>query len=241
MSTFVLVHGGCHGAWCWHKTVPLLEAAGHRVVAPDLPGHGVDRTPIKGLTQHDYAAAVESILRSLDEPVVLVGHSLAGMTVALVAERCPDRVDTVVYVAATVLGGGRSMMTDPLQSRLFADLSPLFHTDEPNQAIIVPPQVATRLFYHDCSSADIALGLSLLTPEPLGAFATAIELTAERYGRVRRVGIMTRDDQLNPLPVQADMYAEDDMSDVLTLPTGHSPMLAAPELFADRLLEIAVS
>lgn len=32
MSAVVLAHGGCHGAWCWHKTVPLLEAAGHWVI-----------------------------------------------------------------------------------------------------------------------------------------------------------------------------------------------------------------
>ena len=45
MATFVLVHGAWHGAWCWDKVVPLLEAKGHTVVAPDLPGHGDDETP----------------------------------------------------------------------------------------------------------------------------------------------------------------------------------------------------
>ncbi|MFE9328691.1 alpha/beta fold hydrolase [Nocardia sp. NPDC052278] len=239
VSTFVLVHGGCHGAWCWHKTVPLLEAAGHRVLTPDLPGHGVDRTPIKGLTQHDYAAAVESVLRALDEPVVLVGHSLGGMTVALAAERCPERIETLVYVTGTVLGEGHSMMTDPAVSQLFNDLGPLLVNDEPNHAIIVPPEAATLLFYHDCNPADIALGLRLLTPEPWGAFATPIELTAERYGRVRRVGLLTRYDQLNRPEIQASTYATGNVSEVFTLPTGHSPMLAAPELFAERLLAIA--
>ena len=46
MSTFVLVHGGWNGGWCWEKVVPLLEETGHKVEAPDLPGLGDDRTPI---------------------------------------------------------------------------------------------------------------------------------------------------------------------------------------------------
>ena len=46
MGTFVLVHGAWHGAWCWYKVVPRLEQAGHRVIAPDLPSLGSDKTPI---------------------------------------------------------------------------------------------------------------------------------------------------------------------------------------------------
>ena len=45
LSTFVLIHGVWHGAWCWDKVAPLLEQAGHEVVRFDLPGHGEDRTP----------------------------------------------------------------------------------------------------------------------------------------------------------------------------------------------------
>jgi pimeloyl-ACP methyl ester carboxylesterase len=42
MSTYVLIHGSWHGAWCWHKIIPRLEAAGHKVIAPDMPRHGRD-------------------------------------------------------------------------------------------------------------------------------------------------------------------------------------------------------
>ena len=45
MSTFMLIHGAWHGAWCWYKVVPRLERLGHRVIAPDLAGLGRDKTP----------------------------------------------------------------------------------------------------------------------------------------------------------------------------------------------------
>src|SRR5882757_3365811 len=50
MSTFLLVHGAWHGAWCWYKSIPVLQRAGHKVLAPDLPSLGIDRTPITAVT-----------------------------------------------------------------------------------------------------------------------------------------------------------------------------------------------
>jgi pimeloyl-ACP methyl ester carboxylesterase len=50
MSTYVLIHGAWHGGWCWNKVVPLLQQAGHRILAPDLPGHGQDTTSLFAIT-----------------------------------------------------------------------------------------------------------------------------------------------------------------------------------------------
>ena len=42
MSTYLLIHGAWHGAWCWFKIIPYLENKGHKVITPNLPGHGID-------------------------------------------------------------------------------------------------------------------------------------------------------------------------------------------------------
>lgn len=75
MAALLLVHGSCHGAWCWREVIPALEALGHAARAIDLPAHGEDRTPAAAATLDGYAGA---ILAAIGAPVTLVAHSAAG-------------------------------------------------------------------------------------------------------------------------------------------------------------------
>ena len=85
MTTFALVHGGYHGAWCWEQLTPLLQEAGHGVVTMELPLE--DSTA----TFDTYADIVCAALDDCDDDIVLVGHSYAGNTIPLVAARRPLR------------------------------------------------------------------------------------------------------------------------------------------------------
>src|SRR5262245_45274855 len=110
MATYVLVHGPWHGGWCWERVAPLLRAAGHRVETPDLPGHGDDPTPPAEVGLRLYAEAIERVLVTLEEPAVLVGHGTSGAVVSEVAERCPERVALLVYLAGFLLQTGESVL-----------------------------------------------------------------------------------------------------------------------------------
>src|SRR5215472_11584097 len=109
MTTFVLVHGAWHGGWCWHKIVSRLEAAGHVAVAPDMIGHGIDRTPIENVTLHSLAEGVGAVVSRQRGPVVLVGHSFGGTIITEVGERMPEAIKVLVYLTAFVVPGGKSM------------------------------------------------------------------------------------------------------------------------------------
>ena len=74
MATFVLIHGACHGGWCWEKVVPILQARGHTAHAPDLPGLGKDHTPPAHVTLADNVEKISRLLDKIEEPAVLVGH-----------------------------------------------------------------------------------------------------------------------------------------------------------------------
>jgi alpha-beta hydrolase superfamily lysophospholipase len=59
---FLLVHGACHGAWCWDEVAGRLRARGHRVAALDLPGHGRRAAEVRRASVASYAAAVAEAL-----------------------------------------------------------------------------------------------------------------------------------------------------------------------------------
>lgn len=111
MTTFVLVHGGWHGAWCWRRLVPLLTAGGHEVHAPTLTGTG-DRAHLgdvgTGLATH--IADVVAVLELDDlRDVVVVGHSSGGAVIAGVAQRCPERLRELVHLDSFLTEPGQSV------------------------------------------------------------------------------------------------------------------------------------
>jgi pimeloyl-ACP methyl ester carboxylesterase len=168
MSTYVLVHGGWHGAWCWQRVAPLLRAAGHRVVAPDLPGHGADATPLAAVTPGSDVQRVSAVLETLAEPAILVGHSSGGMVISAVAERQPDRVRGLVYLAAFLLPPGATppgVMRDDTEAILASSLV----VDELHHTVTVRDEALKEVFYGDCSDEDVAWARARLVPEPLRA------------------------------------------------------------------------
>ena len=106
MANFILVHGSLHGGWCWHKLVPLLEAQGHRVLAPDLPGMGADPTPLSEITLRGWAEFIVRQSREAGEPVMLVGHSRGGTVISEAAELAPQSMLGLIYLAALLLPAG---------------------------------------------------------------------------------------------------------------------------------------
>ncbi|URE04328.1 Esterase, partial [Musa troglodytarum] len=106
----ILVHGEGFGAWCWYKTMSLLEESGLLPVALDLTGSGIDQTDINSITSlEDYARPLITYLQSLpdDEKVILVGHSCGGAIVSYALERYPRKVSKAVYVCATMVSNGQ--------------------------------------------------------------------------------------------------------------------------------------
>ena len=238
MSVYILVHGAWHGGWCWEKVVPLLERAGHTVLAPDLPGHGSDRTAPADVTLDAYVRSVGDLLSSSPNPVILVGHSMGGIVISEVAEKHPERVETLVYVAAFLLRDGESLLdiaaTDA-DSTLLANLE--WAADGSSATVAAASVRAT--FYGRCSDADADAATARLTRQPAAPTTTAVHLSAERYGRIPRVYVeCLRDCTVSPT-MQRAMYEATPCRRVATLDTDHSPFYSTPEQLAAILLSAA--
>jgi pimeloyl-ACP methyl ester carboxylesterase len=116
----VLVHGGYHGAWCWDRLVPLL---GSSTLAVDLPGRGSHPMNLDDVTVE---VSAESVVADIDaagfDRVVLVGHSLAGVTLPAIAHRLGDRALRLVFVSCLVVPDGQSVLTmTPAEQRPAVD------------------------------------------------------------------------------------------------------------------------
>jgi|TARA_B110000263_G_scaffold249614_1_gene267756 pimeloyl-ACP methyl ester carboxylesterase len=243
MTTFVLVHGASHGSWCWDKVVPLLESQGHDVIAVDLPGntYGEFDVPPSQVTLSSYADYVCKVLDELDEPVVLVGHSLGGLTITQAAEHHPDKIRSLVYLTALLFRDGTAMMPvaarDPesIRAGLQRDAWAL---SEDLATVIFHEESLKSRFYNDCSDDDIEWVKPMLVPQPTGPLIDPIQTTAENFGRVPKVYIECEIDGALPLDYQREMQANVPCDRTITMGTGHSPFLSAPAELVANLVSI---
>lgn len=90
-APIVMVHGAFCGGWVFDPFAQAFRDAGHEVHQPDLRGHELQAGPqaAVGVSMRDYAADIRKLCRSLDEPPVLIGHSLGGLVCQMVAARTP--------------------------------------------------------------------------------------------------------------------------------------------------------
>ncbi|MFC3231230.1 alpha/beta fold hydrolase [Marinibaculum pumilum] len=238
MAVCVLVHGAWHGGWCWEKLQPLLEQAGHRTVAPDLPGSGRDPTPAAEVTLDRYVEAVVAVIEAQQQPVVLVGHSLAGLTITPVAEAVPDRLRALVYLTAQLLPEGQSLLdwragkppTLISQNRVMSD---------DGLTSTIRPEALVEIFYGGCDPADAEAAVARLRPQAMAPSTVPMRCSAERYGRVPRYYIECLQDKAIPIDDQRDMQAATPCRRVFTLDSDHSPFLSMPQRLAACIDEIA--
>jgi pimeloyl-ACP methyl ester carboxylesterase len=238
MAVFILVHGGAHGGWCWSKVVAELRNRGHLAVAPDLPGMGKDRTPLREITLRSWAEFIADRAREAGEPAVLVGHSRGGPVISEAAELAPEVVLGLIYVTAVlplpgtstmdaVAGGGARRMTE--SATMTAD----------GVAITMDREVAREFFYNRAEPKDAEAALDQLCPEPIAPNREPLTITPERWGRLPRAFIECTDDRTLPLELQRRMYAALACDPIMTLDSDHSPFLCKPGELTEQLAAIA--
>ena len=228
MSTFVLVHGGWHGAWCWYKIVARLENLGHKAIAVDLSGHGTDKTPLAEITLQSYTDSVCKVLDAPGEPVVLVGHSMGGGVITQVAEYHPDKIKTLVYLAAAMPQNGMSLM-DAAKVDEDAYLLKSIEFTEDRHFFSLRPETLKEALYADCSDEDIALARCLLIPQSIAPVTVPVKLSDANFGRIPRVDIECLKDNGLSLVAQRRLYTATPCQKVISMNTSHSPFFSAPD------------
>ncbi len=274
-AAFVFVHGAWHGAATWDEVVRELEGRGHGSIAIDLPGAGANAaeprsfrqrpldlatfatepSPNAAVTQQERTAAVIDAVRRAatigNGDVVLVGHSLGGVTVSEVAETIPDELRAIVYLAAFYLVEGavtvaEGMAGGQVPEMFLADpavvgalrLDPL--SDDPGYVAKL-----RAFFYADLDDDRFdAARRTLHCDEPAAIGGSASALTPERFGTVDRHYIRCADDlaitaEGQDLMVERSDAALGSTTTVHRMATSHSPFWSDPRGLAEILASIA--
>ena len=229
MADVLLIHGSCHGAWCWRDTIPALAALGHQARAIDLPSHGADDTPIAEVTLETYA---EAIVAALGARTILVGHSMAGYPITRAAMLAPDRIARLIYLCAYVPRAGHTL----------ADLRRMAPRQPLREAIrIAPdglsmrfdPRLAVDKLYQDVPPETAAWAVDQLGPQPLLPQETAFDPGPALA--LPRSYIICDHDNTIPTEWQESMVADWPAEDVTRMANSHSPFLSDPVGLAARI------
>lgn len=194
-TTFVLVHGACHGGWSWRPVVERLRARGHAVYTPTLPGlnPGDRRADIHLSDTVDYL--VDYVEGHELADIVLVGHSWGGFPVSGAAIRLATRISRLVYWSAFVPLSGESMidLCPPASGEMFRADAATSH----DNSVTFPFDIFASTFMQDASPETQHIVYPLLERHPFHTMNEPLEL--ERIAAAA-TAIELRDVQRRPRP-----------------------------------------
>jgi pimeloyl-ACP methyl ester carboxylesterase len=237
MATYVLVHGGGHGGWCYQPVARLLQADSHTVYAPSLTGLG-DRAHLLS-TDIDLDLHIRDVVALLDSEdlrdVILVGHSYGGMVITGIADRAADRVGKLVYLDAANPVNGQSLVD--VAGPVINAVRPMGEVVDGVELVLLPAPGAGA-FYGVTDPDVVAWMDKRLTGHPWPCFEQKLVLTNEdalwaipQYHIVCTSTLATRDPELID-----KARAEGRLWDI---DTGHDLMLTEPRWVADTLVKVA--
>ena len=233
-ATFVLIHGGGHGGWCWQPVADLLRAKGHQVHAPTLTGlaERANEIPLDiGLETH--VAEVAALLETLaPAPVVLVGHSYGGMVICGAADRAAGRVARLVFLDAAIAEQGEALIDiSPALSVLAEDVVEV-------DGVLLglwPDERALQIYGLSGELAEQAL--EKLTPHPWNCFTDRLHLRDPAALRQLPRALLNCKGTLERRPaVRRHRWSEGDIVETIDAP--HDVMLTHPALVADFLTRL---
>jgi pimeloyl-ACP methyl ester carboxylesterase len=234
LPTFALVHGAFCSAATWELLIPELERRGHAAIAMDLPCDD----PTAGCIQ--YAKTVEASLEGREEPIVLVGHSLAGLTIPLVAAARP--IARLVFLAAFIPRPGQAFRDQfATEEGMFppSEESTWPITDEATGLMSWPPERVIPALFPDVDPDVAQAAARKLRSQSTAPHAEVCPL--DTWPGVPSSYILCLEDSQVGVDWARRSARERLGTVAMEVPGGHMPMYSRPAELADVLASSARS
>ncbi|KAM7503380.1 hypothetical protein LguiB_002284 [Lonicera macranthoides] len=239
---FVLVHGSCHGGWCWYKVANLLESAGHIVTAVDLGASGINPKQLSDIpTYSGYLKPLTDVLKALPsgQKVALVGHSMGGVSISVAMEKFPTKIAVAIYCTAVMPTPGNFDLLQLNQQ----DSKFIFDSSETATAIYFGKNFLESTLYQLSPPEDLSLCLSVARYYPIyrdEISRSETTLTSANYGSVNRAYIISEEDLGLPVETAQQYIKNFPPKEVETISgSDHMVMLSKPQELATYLQKIA--
>jgi len=234
MTTFVLLHGAFHGAWCWSRVAEPLRAAGHEVLTPTQTGLGERANELApGVTIDTFVQDLIDVLRTgCLHDAVLVGHSFGGIAISGAADRVPGRIKQLIYLDSVILQNGERP-ADQWPPDLAAERHQM---GKQTGGLSVAAPDPSRFGVPPGPDAEWVR--SQLTPHPYGTFVSPLHLSNPIGNGLPATYIACMDPEY--LSLASSKAAARVMPGwaYREIPTGHNPMITAPDLLVALLEEL---
>jgi len=236
MKNYVLVHGAWGAAWEFNKVAKLLTDAGNNVIALDLPGHGENKAEIADVTMSAYVQTVVNTINSIDEKVILVGHSLAGAIISQVAELIPEKIDRLIYVAAMLLENGKSPLA-VMQNDSDGQLLPNTIFSEDGSYATITQDTVCNILLNDIKDEAYLNNIvpNFLFKQATQPFMAEAKLSEAKFGSVAKYYIKASIDKVISPSAQDEMINNWPVNKVFTLNAGHFPLTSIPEELVETI------
>ena len=237
MPHALLVHGGGHGAWCWADVQRYLSSAGVASTAFDLPGSGDDLTPRADLDLDDYIAACVGQIDAIDDDVIVVGHSIAGLTLPGVIAQRSSRIAHAMFIAALVTSRGEQGIDS-----IPADRRPTYFTmaEQSSDNSFLPSfEAAWQRFFPSLEEHRARVAYQRLTPQPLGPYLQANPVEPTEL-EVPRSYLLLQNDRTFPIAVARE-FAQVTGVEPIIRSGDHCWMITDPHACANAIAEVAAA
>jgi pimeloyl-ACP methyl ester carboxylesterase len=192
----------------------------------DLPLEDPDAGAVR------YAETVLQALQGVGDDVVLVGHSMTGLVIPIVANQRPVR--KLVYLAAGIPKVGTSL----IERISHGDESDMFNSVAPAKDPSQDEAVAMKLLFHDCEPDVANWAIANLRPQASALIFSEIS-PLQSMPNVESAYIVCTEDRTFTLAWSKRAAYELLGVEAIALPGGHCPQISRPVHLAEILTSVA--